>query len=631
MISRPGVGNGVGPPTNMIHRTLLILILFTAAAGAGAPPASAPTSSPAGVTLSFHNAAGRLMDRPPVLKYGIGYMLLTAKWPTSFTDKDDVHYHLWAACDSTDWASANSTRDADGVWRQYAYLGTVREGGRSTARLKLSFGYRPAGLTAFTADRDATKLPEVLPLQPGKYRFTIGLQRVGPGRAVTDLAREPIEVTITGDTATGALVGLSDGQVVQRKNKMHGDITLQLVTAPQSTLWKATLTRDGTTINTVQGKVTADVETVTISDVPVGGPYTLQVAAGQLARTIKDLYVGDLWIISGQSNAVGVGHEMEHYRQPKPGVQALNPKWGINEWIPARDGLFEATMGPWVTAAQIFHEQTGVPVGLMGHAVGSKPMDYFFDAERGEPLFLRPLIERHGRGAAAFFWYQGESDFFITKSRDTYGPKLKGLVRAVRSIAGNEQMTAGIVQLGRYTWQKDDHFAVIREVQRQFVLADPRAVLYATIPYEVSKTDRIHLTSAAQAALGKQIAMQMAAAETSGKLAAPGPMLAGASFTGAERKQITIRFTNADGLTGGDTVDQWYVTDVKRGGFRDGGFVPISNVTVDPTGTVTLSLAEPAGDGAAVSYAYRSDIGGTLANTQGFAAPAFVKAPVQRP
>ena len=82
-------------------------------------------------------------------------------------------------------------------------------------------------------------------------------------------------------------------------------------------------------------------------------------------------------------------------------------------------------------------------------------------------------------------------------------------------------------------------------------------------------------------------------------------------------------------MTGGEDIGEWFVTDARRGGFQNGGFVPLVAVKTDAaTGSVTVELAESAEDGAALSYVYNCSLVGTLRNAGGFPAPAFVKVAV---
>jgi hypothetical protein len=63
-----------------------------------------------------------------------------------------------------------------------------------------------------------------------------------------------------------------------------------------------------------------------LAGIPVGGPYTItcQVKAnGKTANvTINNVYVGDLWVLAGQSNMEGVG-ELIDVTSPYPGVMLL--------------------------------------------------------------------------------------------------------------------------------------------------------------------------------------------------------------------------------------------------------------------------------------------------------------------
>lgn len=610
--------------------------LFSIGSGvmAQAPEATpAAALAPMQLSLKFYNGAMRQSAEPLPLKFGEGLLLVEMKWTPVLTDKDDVQYSAWIQGAGPDWATANTTRDPDAVnqsgFRQHAYLGKVRMGATSGTRIKMQFGYRPAGLTSFPVNGSATALPEAMPLPPGTYAFTACVQRTGPD-GVVDQATAPFTVIITGDSSAGAVYGLSDKQVFQRSSKAAGDIPLIWAGSQPNLAWQASVGREGQSIVTTSGTTTGAVTEMRLKSVPVGGPYEISVSVGGAARTFKDVYVGDLWIISGQSNAVGCGNNAALGAKPIPGVHCLEPRYNLQEWTVARDGFFEHTVGSWVTAAQEFYGATAVPVGLMGHAVGSKPMDYFLDPETGDPFILRPLIEQHGVGAAAFFWYQGESDSFQPAQEAAYQQKLTKLAGAIRQLTQNPNLMIGVCQLGRYTWFKDDHFTAVREAQRQFVLQDRRAVLYSTLPYVVNAKDRIHLETEGYIALGKQIGRQMIELERTGKAITPGPTPQEVRFADAERKQIAITLSRGHGLSGNPSPDEWFVTDETRRGFRNGGFVEIESITFQPEEQRVLIQLKQAPSGATeVSYGYRSDVGGSLINSDGFAAPAFVRVPVQ--
>jgi len=582
--------------------------------------------------LRFFDEKRGSLSKPLPLPYSGGFLLVDAKWATKYTDKDDVTYRAWIRSETGDFASANAPKGKDetGVtgWRQYLCIPPVKAGGTSRVRIRLACDYRRADLPSFPLAEEGKEksvlLPEALPLKGGVHRFTFCVQRIRPG-AEPETATKEFEIEIRGDESQPVFSGIAEYQVFQRKSKTHGDLAFYVV-APGTAEVSATVKSGDKSLATASATVSATNRRVVLPDVPVGGPYTVEISAGDKSARFDNVFVGDLWILGGQSNAAGCGYDQSLGRKPMEGVNGLSPRYGICQWRPAKDGFFEQTVGPWVTAAQEFTQATKVPVGLMGHAVGGRPMDYFLDPQTQEMCFLKPLVEAHGQGAAAFFWYQGESDAFQPETQAAYGKKLDAMAASMRRCTRNENLVIGIVQLGRYTWHKDDHFAAIRETQRQFVLRDGKSVLFSTLPYEVNAKDKIHLTTPGYIALGKQVAAQMIQREQEGKLQSPGPIVEGAKFEGADRKRIVVRFRNADGLTGGDSADQWYVTDRDHAGFREGGFVELGKVTVDSSrGQVVLDLkAAPAGP-AAVSYGYRCDVGGTLQNGKGLPAVAFVK------
>jgi hypothetical protein len=658
----------------------LPMVAFLACATAGAQ------ETPFEIGLRFFDIQRGFLDAPLPMDYGDGFLIVDCSWPSAYTDKDDVRYEAWIRGDEGDWASANAPAAEGKGWCQHAILPRLGMGGLKGVRMRMDSGYRPPGglqmeLVCFDAKgkpqsaalpealslmpgtpglgmggrkgvrmstdsgyrpgkgrseglvrfdtqgkRQSAVLPEALPLMPGTHRFTFCVQRTRPG-AEPELATKEFQVEVRGNPSLPVLSGLVNDQVFQRKAKGKGDLAFFLV-APSSTKVKVTVAAGDRQVATTSANVSEKNRRVVVKDIPVGGPYAVEVEA--LGETLQaaNVYVGDLWIIGGQSNAVGVGTDLALGRKPMAGVHGLSPKYSLLRWGPAQDGFFEQTVGAWVTAAQDFYEKTKVPVGLMGHAVGGKGMDYFLDPETQEMVFLKPLVEGHGAGAAAFFWYQGESDAFLPETQAAYGKKLAAMAECMRRYSGNQNMMIGIVQLARYLWFKDDHFAAIRETQRQFVLRDGKSVLFSTLPYEINDKDKIHLMTSGYVALGKQVAAQMIHRETTGTLRSPGPILVDAKFdAGKERKRIVVRFDNAKGLSGGEGLDQWFVTDEKCGGFgAAGGFVELDKVSVDPAkGQVVLELKRPPDGQAEVSYGYRCDVGGTLQNEAGFPAAAFVK------
>ena len=69
---------------------------------------------------------------------------------------------------------------------------------------------------------------------------------------------------------------------------------------------------------------------------PVGGPYTITVTAKKEGMTVQGsvgpIFVGDLWVLAGQSNMEGVG-DLIDVTPPHPQVTTLGMD---GKWAPRR-------------------------------------------------------------------------------------------------------------------------------------------------------------------------------------------------------------------------------------------------------------------------------------------------------
>src|SRR5262249_669082 len=148
------------------------------------PPASQPAAMQ--LKLGYQNETGRLSGQPLPMVYGSGFVMVQARWTPVLTEKDNVYYKAWIRGQVDDWDSANAPKgqhEAGEVGgRKYAYLSRNRAGATGGANVKISFKYRPAGLSSFPLPEGGPdgllKLPEAMPLPPGKYPFTFCVQRI---------------------------------------------------------------------------------------------------------------------------------------------------------------------------------------------------------------------------------------------------------------------------------------------------------------------------------------------------------------------------------------------------------------------------------------------------------------------
>ncbi len=263
----------------------------------------------------------------------------------------------------------------------------------------------------------------------------------------------------------------------------------------------------------------------------------------------------NLWILSGQSNACGRGElpglkGMSEVRMFAVDEGRHDP--GPGQWETARDplpGMETWGVSAWVSAAQAVAKK-GYNIDMLGYALGAQPICYWDRGCEGETkLFSR--IEKHGKGAGVFLWYQGESDTGMPASAAAYQGRLADLVARVRKTAENPHMTVVIIQLSAMTPPGQAigmrHFMGVREAQRQFVLADGNALLVTALGR--SQKQDGHLATPGYMELGQELARALLKNRfNQTDINWPGPVLDAAVLAPDSRK-ITAHFAEVKQLS----------------------------------------------------------------------------------
>lgn len=273
----------------------------------------------------------------------------------------------------------------------------------------------------------------------------------------------------------------------------------------------------------------------------------------------------DLWILSGQSNAAGRG------RPPglplNAAVEAFNP--GDGKWIPALDplpGMGTQGVGPWQAAAIEYAGLTKRLVRLAGSARGGSGIELWNPTNGIVWKSLSGVLDRAGKNAGVFLWYQGEAN--CGKGRDQYMVNFKDLTERVRRGCGSPEMTVVVVQLsvhhpGRALDQEppaqkrlvrgsESQVMLMREIQRQCVLSDPAAILVTAMGRKTQ--DYWHLSTEGQIELGREIGRALAARLHKVDTGWPGPVL-DAAVLSADGKTVTAHFAEVKTLAGLTAAD----------------------------------------------------------------------------
>ncbi len=373
-------------------------------------------------------------------------------------------------------------------------------------------------------------------------------------------------------------------------------------------------------------------------DIPTGapgGPWPL-VIEGQNRIDLKNVYVGDVWLCSGQSNMVwsvrqsGGGAEaiagaptLETIRllqvsqrpdAPRPAWQAVSPQSIPN---------FSAVAYYF---ARVLQERVKVPIGLIQSAVGGTMIEQWMSLEKlralgfGERLrpsaaglytaMIRPLIPYGMKGV---LWYQGESN---AGDAGNYLALHRGMIEQWRKEWGQGNFPFLFAQLARIntppaadpvgTWPR------LREAQRQTIEVVPRTAM--AVVFDVSDGD-IHPPD--KKSVGERLALAARSLAYGEDVEYSGPVLRSAERHG---DRVILTFAHAEGLAARGGSIQDVEIEIAATQFRPTtATVEGNRIIVDVTGS-----AGPV----RVLHGWRAFPRGNLYNLAGLPASPFATLPL---
>jgi sialate O-acetylesterase len=270
-----------------------------------------------------------------------------------------------------------------------------------------------------------------------------------------------------------------------------------------------------------------------------GGPYALTLSDGNEELHFSDLWVGDLWMLAGQSNMQGIA-KLENPPRPTPKIRALymDDRWDIAKeplhdmrnakaeihWIfnGGHDAFRNQTgemvkgAGPGLFFAKEMLKRTRIPQGLIASAHGGTTMEQWDPAlrDKGEYSLYGAMYERFlnsGGKVAGLLWYQGCSDTTSAETVALYEQRTLDLFKAVRRDFNYPDLPIVMVQLGRTmeisSPEKDFRWSRIRDIQRK--LPQKLSHLQTVPAIDLETDDSIHLSCAGHRILSSRIADSM--------------------------------------------------------------------------------------------------------------------------
>jgi type 1 glutamine amidotransferase len=290
--------------------------------------------------------------------------------------------------------------------------------------------------------------------------------------------------------------------------------------------------------------------------VPTGGPYEFGlIFAGpngdRVGATVGPVFVGDLWILAGQSNMEGVGDLFDvEPGQPDVLLLGMDGRWRQAEeplhWlVDSPDPVHSGNPKDRAERAAAQHkarskgaglglpfgvtmaQQTGVPVGLVACAHGGTSLAQWSPEKKhegGNSLYgsmLRQLKLAGDRFTGAL-WYQGESDA-MSGAGEAYFKNFSAFIDAVRGDLRQSDLPFYFVQIGRFVHRGDPSgWNAVQAAQRRIPDRVPDTAVVSVIDLELD--DAIHVGTQGLKRAGRRLA-RIALRELFGQSGATTPTL----------------------------------------------------------------------------------------------------------
>jgi len=389
-----------------------------------------------------------------------------------------------------------------------------------------------------------------------------------------------------------------------------------------------------------------------------GGPYDVELrivrkAGKVLDRTsVRDVLVGDVWILGGQSNMQGVGLLSERLRAiPQVRAFYMDDRWGPAEdpihnlhaavdqvHVDLAGGVRPAPptvtgVGPGVAFGQGMFRATGVPQGLIACAHGGTSMaqwDPKLNRLGGCSLYGAMLrrFRKNGSRVAGMVWYQGESDA-TPEAAPLYTQRMKALVRAMRRHFGDRRLPVVVVQVSRvvsWPWSAEHWNSIQDQQQRLGEVVDN----LATVPaIDLSLDDSVHIGGRDQHRLGHRLARAMQVL-LHGRRAGKAPIaLNSVSVQNRPRDglaDLVVEFTNVEGrLSAGSRAAGFALRD-------PGPATPFYNIELEANKAIIHTmLPGPDLEAMQVQYGCGCDPYCNIMDAAGRSLPAFAPQAIGRP
>jgi hypothetical protein len=420
--------------------------------------------------------------------------------------------------------------------------------------------------------------------------------------------------------------GPADWQIIQRDTNSLGRLTLSgsfLCDETKDKFWiqaRLVSERTGEPVTTLLDWQNADFDydrktfSLTLKDIPAGGLYRVETRikrpfAGDKRALrgdyIHHLGVGDIYVITGQSNASGTGKGLAD-DGPELGVSLFgnDEKWklAIHPLEDATHTLHPITVttifhgaSPWLAFAKKIWHETGIPVGLIPTALGGSPISLWIkDSGKSGALFenMMDMIQKAGGRVAGVLWHQGETDAWGGEEPlNRYEERFEKMVAMMRRELNDPLLPIFTGQLNSFIGdQADDacarNWTRMREIQRQ--ISHKLKNVYMAVTIDCLLSDEVHNSAAGCVLAGERYAALALKYHYHKSVLAECPEPTSVCFENADRTQIKICFENLAGDWTPNKVEKSLRVEDEE------GVISIIGVELCPNGDIRIKLARPA-------------------------------------
>ena len=344
----------------------------------------------------------------------------------------------------------------------------------------------------------------------------------------------------------------------------------------------------------------------TLPAVPSGGLYRIETVLqkdgsplpwSQRGDMVHHVGVGDIWLITGQSNATGYGRAPAH-DGPELGLHMFHARghWQLASHplddstqtiYPASREYTNASHSPWLAFARKLKNALHYPIGLIPASLGGSPLSAWDRATDGH-LYENMLrhVKDAGENVRGAVWYQGESDA-NPQAVEEYAERFTRFVADLRKSLGHDQLPVITAQLNRWTGTgavNDTVWNAIRELQRQL----PKQIsdVFVVPTADLGLADGIHNNSSSNLVIGDRMARVALGAVYGRDIAWRFPECDKAQLVAAN--QIQLSFSHV-GI--GLAYDNARVSDLPFAVRDENGQVGIASWQLSGPNQITLILA----------------------------------------